>query len=192
MVAATLIKRPRGCWIGSAGDSSYFTALLIFDATIKETFHDTSVVTRQPVEQGVDITDHVRPEPSSISLDALITNSPLQDLNGFGPGADNAAAAYQLLLSLKNNATFLSISTAIRDYDNMLITSIDVDRDKTAGQSLSVKLNLQSVLIVSSLQVPVPKKPAGTTKKQVGAKSTTETTSAQQTTVFTQLTGIGL
>lgn len=180
----TLIQRPPGCWIGQAGQPSFLANLLFFDATLKEGHRAKNVITRQPVEQGVDITDHVRPEPDELSLDAIITNSPLNS-DGLDPNSvNNASAAYQLLLSLKNDATFLSVSTALRDYDNMIISSIDVDRDKTTGQVLAVKLAFQSVLLVSSQQVPIPAKPSGTAKKQEGMKPTTTLPPAQNSTVL--------
>ncbi len=184
MTATTLIQRPPGCWIGQAGQPSFLANLLFFDATLKESHRGKNIITRQPVEQGIDITDNVRPEPDELSLDALITNSPLNS-DGKDPNTvNNASAAYQLLLSLKNDATFLSISTSLRDYDNMLISSLDVDRDKSTGQVLAVKIGFQSVLIVSSQQVPIPKKPSGKTKKQEGMKPTTDVPAAQNNTVL--------
>jgi hypothetical protein len=192
MVATALIQRPPGCWIGNAGQPDSAVSLLFFDATLKESHKGKNTITRQPVEQGVDITDNVRPEPDELSLDAIITNAPLT-FNGvtFPDSANYASDAYRLLLSLKNSATFLSVSTSLRDYDNMIISSLDVDRDKTTGQVLAVKISFQSVIIVSSQQQPVPVKVSGLTQTQAGTVAPTDATPAQATSLASKITGIG-
>jgi hypothetical protein len=51
-----------------------------FDATLAET-HQTSVdVTKHPVERGVSITDHVRPNEDRVMLECIVTNTPINDM----------------------------------------------------------------------------------------------------------------
>ncbi len=192
MTQVALIQRYPGCWIGNAGDPSFLGYLLLFDATLKENHKSKNVITRQPVEKGVDITDHVRPEPDEIDLDAIITNTPI-----IAPGEDHTAAAssaYRTLLDLKNRATFLSVSTSLRDYDNMIISSLSVDRDVKTGQVLAVKVSFQSVLVVSSQQVPIPFKKSATKKRKgnVPGKDADGATAKKGASNFRKLADAGL
>lgn len=190
MAATSLISRPPGAWIGRP-NATRLNALLVFDATIKETHRGRNTITRQPVEQGVDITDHVRPEPDELMLETLTTNSPITIDDIAAADSTYAQETYQQLLQLKNDATFLTVSTGIRDYQNMIISSLDVDRDKLTGQVLSAKIGFQSVLVVSSQTVPAPAKPAGATKKHAGAKPAVAASGSTQSSVLSSLTGIG-
>lgn len=50
---------------------------IYFDATTNEQHSSTAHVTTHKVESGPDITDHIRPLPRRLSLQAVITNTPL-------------------------------------------------------------------------------------------------------------------
>lgn len=49
-----------------------------FDAVESETHPDVSIVTAHPIELGADVVDHVRSEPSVVSLQVLVSNSPMR------------------------------------------------------------------------------------------------------------------
>lgn len=49
-----------------------------FDAVESETHPDVSVVTAHPIELGADVVDHVRSEPSVVSLQVIVSNSPMR------------------------------------------------------------------------------------------------------------------
>jgi hypothetical protein len=48
------------------------------DVSVRESHEVTADVTRHPVEEGTDISDHIRPEPRTISIEGLVTNHPLE------------------------------------------------------------------------------------------------------------------
>ena len=48
------------------------------DAVLTEQHQLTNVVTSHPVEDGANIADHVRPEPDTVRMECLITNTPLR------------------------------------------------------------------------------------------------------------------
>lgn len=56
----------------------------MFDAVMSETAEHSSTATEHPVEQGANISDHIRDNLDNVSLEIKVTNSPLQDLYGFG------------------------------------------------------------------------------------------------------------
>lgn len=53
---------------------------LTLDATISETTDITAEATEHPVEEGVNVTDHVRPGLLRIQLDCIVTNTPIRPM----------------------------------------------------------------------------------------------------------------
>lgn len=60
---------------------------LHFDAVLTETTTHTARVTTHPVEDGPDITDHIKDELDSIDLEVFVTNQPIKDVNNLYSGA---------------------------------------------------------------------------------------------------------
>ncbi len=60
---------------------------LIFDAVVSETHSSTVAITSHPVEKGAVVSDHIRPDPERLSVEAWVSDTPLtpSPLNG---GAD--------------------------------------------------------------------------------------------------------
>jgi hypothetical protein len=83
-------------WTDAAGA----TQTLIFDLVEKEEWSAPSDVTQSPVEQGANVTDHIRPGLRTCELQIFLTNSPHEsnqwtDLD-FGPGDTVTLPARQL------------------------------------------------------------------------------------------------
>lgn len=51
--------------------------IVTFDVIESETHETISEITAHPVEKGVEITDHVRPQPDRLSVIGVITNQPI-------------------------------------------------------------------------------------------------------------------
>jgi hypothetical protein len=66
-------------------------AVCVFDLSKQETYKHTAKATRFPTE-GDNITDHVIVEPVSISLECLVTDTPLANTDD--PGSQNSPSAY--------------------------------------------------------------------------------------------------
>lgn len=54
---------------------------LRFDATIKEEHTQAAVVTQHPVERGIAVTDHIRPERLTLRAEVHISNTPVKASN---------------------------------------------------------------------------------------------------------------
>lgn len=80
---------------------------LIFDAVLSETHTRVATVTKHTVETGVAVTDHVRPEPDELTLEAIVTNTPLPRVN------DINAVIGPVTLTIPQPNTFYSVSGAI-------------------------------------------------------------------------------
>ena len=55
-----------------------------FDLVISEAHTNASQVTDHPVEKGMNIADHVRAEPITLTLEVEVTNTPLDPLDPYG------------------------------------------------------------------------------------------------------------
>lgn len=52
---------------------------ILIDATVTEATDVSATATEHPVEDGADITDHVHPDLRKITLDCVVTNTPIND-----------------------------------------------------------------------------------------------------------------
>jgi len=64
--------------------------------------------------------------------------------------SDYVSGIYSQLLGLQAQLTLLNVTTSIRYYQNMLIKSLTLKRDKDTSQALMVEAHLRQIIIVSS------------------------------------------
>lgn len=55
---------------------------ITFDLILSESHSHTSEITEHPVEVGANVTDHIRPLPTVLSLELFVTNSPVSEFSG--------------------------------------------------------------------------------------------------------------
>lgn len=145
------------------------------DASISESHVGEVEVTEHPVEQGANVTDHVRPKPDTLTIEGFVSNTPLNraqnkravESQGFRlsttserdvivgqPG--NAETAYTKLRELKDSGTLITVTTKLRTYDNMVIKSLSVPRDAKVGDALKFSATFQRITIVQNKTVFLP------------------------------------
>lgn len=138
------------------------------DASITETHTGTAEVTDHPVEQGAAVSDHVRVQPATLTLEGFVSNTPLPlssdpltRRNSLGVEFDSrssmdlsrAGQAYTDLERLKNAGELFTVVTMLRSYDNMLMTSLVVPRDATTGDGLRFSATFKQVRLATSRTV---------------------------------------
>ena len=99
-----------------------------FDASIEESHEADVDVTEFPVEEGADITDHLRPRPERITINGIVSNTPLTlDPRRLLPSSSGRdITAYLKLKEIKDTGQLVSIVTSLRQYANMAIKSFKV------------------------------------------------------------------
>src|ERR1044072_4475068 len=85
-------------------------------------------ITEIPIENGSRITDHAFVLPKRLSLEAA---------------SPNAAAAYNALVAIQESRVPFVIVTGLFVYTNMLIKSIQAERDATYSSILKCTCDLQ-------------------------------------------------
>lgn len=159
---------------------------IVLDASVSETHTAEVEITEHPVERGANIVDHKRPKPDAVTIEGLVSNTPLpepsdalvQQTQGnvtFDSAsrlqATRASTAYQDLLDLKDSETLFTLVTALRTYEDMAIKTLTVPRDARSGQTLRFSAQCVQVRTVSNRTVKVV--PKATKKVDVGKKATT-------------------
>ncbi len=69
-------------WTNKAGANK----VLWFDVTTEEQHHLKAEITEHPVEEGINVTDNVRPAADTLSLTCFISNAPLTTKTGQSRG----------------------------------------------------------------------------------------------------------
>lgn len=162
--------------------------LLEFDASVKEVHSGDVVITDHPVEEGSDISDHVRRNPEVLSVEGIVSNHPpiiarsiraTPSIPGGDP-ASRAEDAYGFLKELKDGAVFVGFSTTLRDYENMVIQSISIERSKDTGNIADLSIVLREVIVAQTETVaaPDPVNPARKKSSSLGKKPKVDATPA--------------
>jgi len=127
--------------------------------------HDNSVIiTKNPVEAGVDITDHAIVEPKILFVRGAVTDTPLRAA-AFGQLVDSVTGlfgtstssnitrsknAYELLLELMEQREPFEVATGLKLYSNMLMTSLKTSQDKDTSQIVFLDMVFEEIIITIS------------------------------------------
>lgn len=138
---------------------------IAIQATLEETMDHELQVTEHPVQSGASITDHSFREPVQITLRCAWSNASVEAALGavsnlFAGGALSAAdyvsGIYSQLIRLQQSRLLFSVVGTLRTYDNMLMTSLSVDRDKDTSQALMVTVTCKEIILVSTQVTNAP------------------------------------
>lgn len=119
------------------------------DVTIREEHRFSSRVTNYPIEDGTIISDHIINEPDVLVLVGLVSDTPLSIFAPFNRSID----AFNRLITLHQSRQPLTVVTGLKVYQNMAITVLDVPRDVKTGQSLTFTIELQRLVIDTSVRL---------------------------------------
>ncbi len=109
---------------------------LDFDCSVNEGYESAAEVTEHAVERGANVTDHVRPKNDTISLECVITNTPLDNPTFGLDGATGSVGSHSLEVGGKKfNAQTWGFSQA---FDRVARADTQLRALKSAGQVLTV------------------------------------------------------
>jgi len=160
---------------------------LELDATILEAPEFTSTPTRNTIEDGADVTDHVTNDPITLSIEGVVTNSPvgiLQSLRAIASG--NAwQDAYKFIKKLRDDRLPFDFVGGLQVYENMIITSFTPTRTPRTGEALEFRMTMKQIRTVETELVPVTKfkddvKHSGQKNQSLGSQPTEAATENAQ------------
>jgi len=156
---------------------------LTCDASVSEVHNTEADVTEHPVETGSDISEHYRKRPRMVSIDGIVTATPLETsfpgatavsaVKSAISGDDPVASARDLLNSYFDDAKLITIATSFNTYDNVALLSLKVTRGSRTGQAMHFSCTAKQLRIVdtrnaSALAIPGTAGEAATTTAAKG------------------------
>lgn len=161
------------------------------DAALAEDHAFDNDVTEHPVEQGADVTDHVRARPITVTIQGVVSDTPIGPLaerrraalaGDTGDGAQftilPSSEAFNRLQSIRTKREPVTIETSLRTFDNMVLASLT--SSPQAQDAFYFTATFVQVQIVenirTSARVAVPR---AKRKVNLGAKPAPDATAAQ-------------
>ena len=130
------------------------------DATISQVHNLEADVSDHSVEEGSDISDHVRPRPKVIQLDGQVSDvavetgypgqSAVSSVVSLVKGDDPVKAAWGTLKAYFEDGEIIDLTTSLATYDNIVIASFSVTRDATSGKILRFSMTLKQIRIATT------------------------------------------
>lgn len=181
---------------GDAGGAE--TVALEMDAILSESPEYTATPTRNPIESGANVTDHVTLEPEKLTIEGIVSNTPISLLRILSGATfdDPAADAFSFLEALYNNRQPFDFVGDLKIYENLIITSFNPSRTPTTGQTLQFTVTMEKIRFADSMLVTATHFAAevehtAPDKQDLGAQAVEEATEkaqAQAQTLLSRLT----
>jgi hypothetical protein len=172
---------------------------LDFDATLLEEFTRSADITTFPIESGAVLSDHHQPQPRAITLEVMVSDTPVKPPNTL-PGKTSAAPqppgfslgpilyfagrvtrvvdTFDVLDGLLDNSILVNIVLfGDQEYKNMVISNMRAPRTAEDGTSLTFTVDFLQVAFAttesSSLDAGTPKETKDEQKRDTGNRNGT-------------------
>jgi hypothetical protein len=148
----------------------------LIDAVTQENHDYSNEVTQHPIEKGGTSTDHVIKRPRKLSLDCIVSNTPIGvAFDARTSDALPTVEAFALLYNLRDSGKAITVVTELLKYENMIIETVSIPRSIRDGESLQFKLTLIQADFVESertrITVRVPRHKKKVNKGQVATQN---------------------
>jgi len=150
MADVVLIREPRD-WGARLDDSSGTS--LVFDAIVSESPAETAEVPEYALEDGAPIAEHYRRKPLELTLVVEQTDTPIWIDD---PPPNRSISAYEALRSMMDRAETMTVTTGLRVYTDLVITSLTPRSDFDTGQSIEFTLTLRQIRRVAPAYIRIP------------------------------------
>ncbi|MCF8002124.1 MAG: hypothetical protein K9K76_09730 [Halanaerobiales bacterium] len=115
-------------------DWTYIDDVLV-DLVENESSTFSNEVTQKPIEDGTVISDHINNQPTTFSLDIIIT----------GEYGGTPEEKYERLLAIRDNREIISVIGALQVYENMAISEISLQKSSDNAKGYSGSITFQQV-----------------------------------------------
>jgi hypothetical protein len=199
MVLSLLAKPNRSASLKAA--EGIALVLIQFDASLTERYSRTKEVTAHPVESGADITDHTRTLPKEIEIHGWVSDDPIIFLKSLratpsvlgGNPLTRAFDAWTELNRIMDEESTVKVVTELDEFDSMVLTNIDVTKDKDTGRILDATITLREIVIATTEVTEAPEPTQSNRKKKSGlGKQVGKPPSDTKGSLFTRIaSGVG-
>lgn len=155
---------------------------IVVDALVSEEPSFSAEVTKNPIEGGAKISDHVQLKPVELTMEGVISDAPLgyavigniqnlvRQVSNVFLGSSRSLDAFNELLALRNNRMPFTVITSLKRYQNMIMTELSVPRTAQTGNAIHFRCKMEEVVIVSS-QTTSNMLNLSSTAKKIGQKT---------------------
>ena len=159
----------------------------LIDAVLVEGHNLDSVTTEHPIEEGADITDHIRILPDKVTIEGIVSNTPIGEVASIreneAPFAGEflpAADALAFLRKIRADREPVRVETTIIVYDNMVMINLNIPQTARTGDSFQFRATFQEVQIVKTERTAVEVSvPIASRKSNLGTKPSEEVKDSQ-------------
>ncbi len=148
---------------------------IILDATVSATYSAKVDITEHPVEKGAGKSDHLRPKPETLTIEGIISNTPIaaaerKKLGDSMPrgGVGRAEQAFEALRRLKNGGETVTVVCTLGTFEEMAIESLDVPKNASTGDALEFTCTFKQVETTELKTVTVTRTPRASGKVNKG------------------------
>lgn len=144
----------------------------LMDVVLDEVHTYDSIISDYPVESGSTISDNIRIMPISVSMDCLVSNTPIGFIANERDNDDDdnpPKSAYEVLTAIRDDKRLVTIKTSLRPYVNMWLKTLTVPRATGRGDELRFTALFAEVQFVVNERTTVKTAtPMGTPPKAKG------------------------
>jgi hypothetical protein len=128
----------------------------IIDVAVREDHSFDNEVTEHPVEVGSDIVDHVRAKPIMLTLEGIVSDTPIGGVADLRSETTlPSREAFERLLAIRNARLPVTISTSLRVYTDMVLEALSTPREAKTGDALVFTARFRQVRIIENVRSTV-------------------------------------
>ena len=132
------------------GEAATDQALIVFDGTVAELHGRQADITEHEVEEGADVSDHIRLRPIEITIEAIVSASPMNSTWSL----DRPLKAWEILTGAVGTGQLFTVSTELETYANMAIQ--EISNRQAAEFAIRPTVIMRQVRIVAGATVGLP------------------------------------
>lgn len=152
------------------------------DAFLREAATATARVTRNPVENGADVNDHIIIEPMRFVMEGVVSNTGSSVLTAaafataqFSLKVSRSQAVWADLLELQASRTPFTLVQNLKSYNNVAIESLTAVQDVNTANALIFTANLIEIIYVGKEAPPIVEYSSSTTSDKASPTSNSGT-----------------
>lgn len=148
-------------------DKHYQLGELLVDAVVRESHELRAKIGEHPSESGQNFCDHVALLPTTLHLEGVISNTPMtflglsavRSFDNFIHKRSNDLVdqAFKKLEEIFARREPITITTSLKDYENMVLESLSVERNSHMASSLHFKATAKQIRLISQMVISLPK-----------------------------------
>lgn len=146
--------------------------ILSFDVVTKFSNDLSGDLTKYPVSQGSDVTDHITIRNRKFSLTGIVSNTPFETHHGeymsnYGTGSNRVREAINMLKDIFENKRLFSLYSEYEKIDNCVLTGLKFDQE--GQEAVEFELSVEQARLAFAKQVTL--NVSGKTKKSVSSNT---------------------